>query len=95
MTPSVRQRRWTLALAAVVLLATGIIAPFGAIQLRRIDGFIPATESVIVITDLFTAILLFSQARIIGSRGLLLLASGYLFSALMVFAHLLTFPKHD
>jgi signal transduction histidine kinase len=92
MTPSVRQRRWTLALAAVVLLATGIIAPFGAIQLRRIDGFIPATESVIVITDLFTAILLFSQARIIGSRGLLLLASGYLFSALMVFPHLLTFP---
>ena len=92
MTPSVRQRQWTLALAAVVLLATGIIAPFGAIQLRRIDGFIPATESVIVITDLFTAILLFSQARIIGSRGLLLLASGYLFSALMVFPHLLTFP---
>jgi hypothetical protein len=47
---------------------------------------------VIVITDLFTAILLFSQARVIGSRGLLLLASGYLFSALMVFPHLLTFP---
>ena len=95
MTPSVRQRRWTLVLAAVVLIATIIIAPFGAIQLRRIDGFIPATESAIIITELFTAVLLFSQSRIVGSRGLLLLASGYLFSALMVFAHLLTFPKHD
>jgi signal transduction histidine kinase len=92
MTPTARQRRLTLVLAAIVLIATAIIAPFGAIQLRRIDGFIPATESVIVITYLFTAVLLFSQARIIGSRGLLLLAGGYLFSALIVIAHLLTFP---
>jgi len=91
MTPTVRQRRLTLALSAVVLLATAIIAPFSAIQLRRIDGFIPATESSVVITDLFTAVLLFSQSRIIGSPGLLLLASGYLFSALVVLPHLLTF----
>jgi signal transduction histidine kinase len=92
MTPTARQRRLTLALAAVVLIATAIIAPFGAVQLRRIDGFIPATESVVVITDFLTAVLLFSQSRIIGSPGLLLLASGYLFSALMVLLHLLTFP---
>jgi len=92
MTPTTRQRRLTLVLAATVLIATTIIAPFGAIQLRRIDGFIPATESAIIITDFLTAVLLFSQSRIIGSRGLLLLASGYLFSALMVVPHLLTFP---
>ena len=92
MTPTVRQRRLALVLAAAVLIATIIIAPFGAIQLRRIDGFIPATESAVFITDLFTAVLLFSQSRIIGSPSLLLLASGYLFSALMVLPHLLTFP---
>ena len=92
MTPTARQRRLTLVLAAIVLIATTIIAPFGAIQLRRIDGFIPATESAIIITDFLTAVLLFSQSRIIGSRGLLLLASGYLFSALVVLPHLLTFP---
>jgi signal transduction histidine kinase len=92
MTPSIRQRRLTLVLGAVVLIATGIIAPFGATQLRRIDGFIPATESAIIISEFFTAVLLFSQSRIVGSRGLLLLASGYLFSALMVLMHLLTFP---
>jgi len=92
MTPTVRQRRLALVLAAAVLIATIIIAPFGAIQLRRIDGFIPATESAVFITDLFTAVLLFSQSRVIGSPGLLLLASGYLFSALMVLPHLLTFP---
>ena len=91
-TPTVRQRRLTLVLAAVVLIAAIIIAPFGAIQLRRIDGFIPATESAITISDFFTAVLLFGQSKIVGSRGLLLLASGYLFSALMVVVHLLTFP---
>ena len=89
---SLRFPQVTLVLAAIVLIATTIIAPFGAVQLRRIDGFIPATESAIIITDLFTAVLLFSQSRVIGSRGVLLLASGYLFSALIVLPHLLTFP---
>jgi Membrane-associated sensor, integral membrane domain len=92
MTPTARQRRLALVLAAIVLIATAIIAPFGATQLRRIDGFIPATESAIIILDFVTAVLLFSQSSIIGSRGLLLLASGYLFSALIVLPHLLTFP---
>ena len=92
MKPTVRQRRLTLVLAAFVLIATGIIAPFGAVQLPKIDGFIPAIESAIIITDFFTAVLLFGQSRIIGSRGLLLLASGYLFSALIVVPHILTFP---
>ena len=92
MKPSVGQRRLTLVLAAAVLIATAILAPFGAVQLRRIDGFIPAIESAIIITDFFTAVLLFSQSGIIGSRGLLLLASGYLFSALIIVGHLLTFP---
>ena len=92
MKPTARQRRLTLVLAAVLLIATGMIAPFGAIQLQRIDGFIPATESAIIITEFFTAVLLFSQSKIVGSPGLLLLASGYLFSALMVLMHLLTFP---
>jgi hypothetical protein len=93
-TPTARQRRLTLVLAAIVLIATTIIAPFGAIQLRRVDGFIPATESALIILDFVTAVLLFSQSRIIGSRGLLLLASGYLFSALVVLPHLLTFRVH-
>ena len=92
MKPTVRQRRLTLVLAAFVLIATGIIAPFGAVRLPKIDGFIPAIESAIIITDFFTAVLLFGQSRIIGSRGLLLLASGYLFSALIVVPHILTFP---
>src|SRR3974390_116434 len=92
MTPTARQRRLTLILVPVVLLATGTITPFGAIQLQRIDSFIPTAESAIIIGYFFTSVLLFGQSTIVGSRGLLLLASGYLFSALMVVAHVLTFP---
>jgi len=92
LTPTARQHQVTIAIVTVVLIATGITAPFGATQLPRIDGFIPATEPLIFVCDLFTAALLASHARIIGSRGLLLLAGGYLFNALMVIPHALTFP---
>ena len=69
LTPTARQRRLTLVVVAVVLVATAGITPFGAIQLRPMDGFIPATEAVIVICDLLIAALLASHATTIGSRG--------------------------
>ena len=90
--PTARQRQLSLIVAAIVLAATGVITAFGATQLQQIDGFIPATEFVIFVSALFTAALLSSHARIIGSHRLLVLASGYLFSALIVVSHALTFP---
>jgi Membrane-associated sensor, integral membrane domain len=91
-TPTALQRRLTLTVVATVLVVTAIMAPLGATQLPQTSGFIPATEAVTVICDLLTAALLVSHAKIIGSRGLLLLAGGYLFSALTAIAHVLTFP---
>ena len=90
--PTARQRQLSLIVAAIVLAATGVITAFGAMQLQQIDGFIPAINFVIFVSDLFTAALLLNQAGIIGSYRLLVLASGYLFSALMVVSHALTFP---
>jgi signal transduction histidine kinase len=58
----------------------------------RIDGFIPALQSLIFINDLITAILLFAQYSIAPSRSFLVLACSYLFTALIVISHLLTFP---
>ena len=68
------------------------IAPFAAKQLVRIDGFIPTVEAIILVTSLTTAVLLFSQFSILGLRELLLLASGYLFVALIVIPHALSYP---
>jgi signal transduction histidine kinase len=90
--PTARQRQLSLIVAAIVLAVTGVMTAFGATQLQQIDGFIPATEFVIFVSDLSTAALLASHARVIGSHRLLVLASGYFFSALIVVSHALTFP---
>ena len=42
--------------------------------------------------DLITAVLLFGQFGFLRSRALLVLASGYLFTAVMAVSHMLTFP---
>src|SRR5260370_34238474 len=44
------------------------------------------------VTDLIPAVLLFAQFSILRSRALLAIASGYLFTALMLIPWMLTFP---
>ena len=87
-----RERR----LAFAVLLVSGAIflalAPFATRPLGQIWAFIPIYESALVINDLVTAVLLFGQFSILRSRALQVLASAYLFTALMTIAHALTFP---
>ena len=87
-----RERR----LAFAVLLVSGEIflalAPFAKRPLGQVWAFIPIYESALAINDLVTAVLLFGQFRILRSRALQVLASAYLFTALMTIAHALTFP---
>jgi signal transduction histidine kinase len=83
-----------LALGIVVALVVAFVAtaPFADTQLPRVDAFIPALETAIVIVDLTTSALLFAQFSIVRRLALLVLASGYLFTALIVIPHALTFP---
>jgi signal transduction histidine kinase len=66
--------------------------PLSNIQLGRIDAFVPAYGTAIFVNDLITAVLLFNQFAILRSRSLLVIASGYLFTALIVIPWTLTFP---
>jgi signal transduction histidine kinase len=88
--------RWQIGLALgivlALLIAFGATAPFANTQLPRVDGFIPALETAIVISDLATSALLFAQFSIVHRLALLVLASGYLFTGLIVIPHMLTFP---
>jgi diguanylate cyclase (GGDEF)-like protein len=80
---------------AVVLLSTFFFfaaAPFAKVRVAEVWAFLPVYQSVLVINDLITAVLLFGQFGIVRSRALLVLASGYLFSAFMAVLHLLSFP---
>jgi len=90
--PTSRQRRWALVVAAALFISFGVLAPFTATPLPRIDAFIPTLEALVFVTDLITSVLLFAHFSIYYSRPLLVLASGYLFTALIVIPHALTFP---
>jgi signal transduction histidine kinase len=91
--PSLAQRRLALAVVLALLVAFVITAgPLSTIQPGQIGAFVPAYATAIFATDLFTAVLLFTQFSILRSRALLLIASGYLYTALIVIPWMLTFP---
>ena len=90
--PTRWHRRLAFAVILVSLVAFGAVAPFATIPLPRIDSFIPTMMAFVFVTDFVTAVLLFGQFSATGSRALLVLASGYLFSSLMVIPFTLTFP---
>jgi two-component sensor histidine kinase len=89
--PTLRQRRAALAVVILQFVACAVVAPFPS-HLPRIDSFVPVILDIIFVTDFITAVLLFSQTTILASRAILILANGYLFSALIVIPHALTFP---
>jgi signal transduction histidine kinase len=88
-----QQRRRTLAVVALLFAALFAMAPFARVRLPETDGFIPAVQAVMVVTNLTTAVLLFTQFSVLRLRALLALANAYLFTALLVFLHLLAFPR--
>jgi len=91
--PATPWHRW-LAFAVIVatVVAYGAVAPFARVPLPRTDSFIPTMMAIVFVTDLVTAALLYGQFSTTGSRALLLLASGYLFSSLIAIPFSLTFP---
>jgi signal transduction histidine kinase len=87
-----RQRRLVFVLAVVQLVVFGIVTPFAATPLPRFDAFLPSLVAMIFVNDLITSILLFAQYVVNPSRALLVLASGYLFTSLIVIPHAIAFP---
>jgi two-component system sensor histidine kinase/response regulator len=83
-----------LAFAVIGVLCAAFLAtaPFARVPLGRVDAFVPAYEAALFLNDLITAVLLFGQFALLRSRALLVLACGYLFTALIVIPHALTFP---
>jgi len=90
--PTAAQRR----IARIFLLALVIILvatwPFATVPLPEVDAFVPTLAAALFVSDCVTAALLFAQFFILRQWALLIIASGYLFTALIVVAHALTFP---
>jgi Membrane-associated sensor, integral membrane domain len=91
--PSSRaQNRLALGVVVALVVVFALTVPFTTIQLPVVIAFIPALQTALLICDLITAAMLFTQFTILRWRALLALASGYLFTALIVIPHSLTFP---
>jgi signal transduction histidine kinase len=91
-TPTPGQRRMARAfLLALLLMFLGTL-PVAHVKLREVDAFVPTLAAALFVSDCVTAALLFAQFSILRTWALLVIASGYWFSALIVVAHALTFP---
>ena len=90
--PRKGHRRVICAFAIVLIAASLVAAPFADTQMPELVAFVPTIEAVIIVNDLITAILLFAQYSVIPSRAILVLACGYLYTALIVVPHILTYP---
>ncbi len=90
--PSIGQRRTARILVLALLAILAITWPFATVKLPEIGAFVPSLAAALFVSDCVTAVLLFGQFAILRQWGLLVIASGYLFSALIVVAHALAFP---
>jgi PAS domain S-box-containing protein len=89
---SPRDRTAALAVVGLSAILFACVVPFSGIPLTPVPAFVASYQSALAVNDLITAVLIFSQFNVLRSRALLLLASGYLFTAAAAIAHALTFP---
>jgi len=76
-----------------VLLAFGVaVVPFGRLRLAESNVWVPLLTSFMIAADFLTWFLLISQFKIVRTGALLVLASGYFFTAAINIPILLTFP---
>jgi len=91
--PSPAQRRLALGVVLALMAAFVVTAgPLSTVPLPRIDAFIPMYATAMFVNDSITAVLLFAQFSILRSHALLMISSGYLFTALILIPWVLTFP---
>ena len=92
--PSPAQKWFALAFVCGLLVVFALITagPLSGVRLGRVDAFVPAYATALFVNDMITAILLYAQFSILRSRASLVIASGYLFSALILIPWILVFP---
>ena len=90
--PSERQRWLARGVVATVVGIGLATAAFRDVRLARVDAFLPIVNTVIFLSGVTTAVLLFAQFALSGSRALLALANGYLVMALVIAPHMMVFP---
>lgn len=90
--PLKADRRLAVAMVAASVAIFVVLAPFAKAPLAPVLGFIPVYQSALFMSDAITAAILFGQFSIQRTRALLLLSTAYLFTAIAIVPHTLSFP---
>jgi signal transduction histidine kinase len=86
------QRRAAIAVSCLLLAVVLATLPFARAQWLNLPGFVLVQKTLMLVSDLITAALLFGQYAIGRPHALNILGGGYLFTALITVPHALTFP---
>ena len=93
LSPGPAQKRLALGIVIGLLVVLYLITgPMSRIQVGALNSFVAVYATAMFVTDSITAILLYAQFSILRSRATLVIASGYLFTALIVVPYVLSFP---
>lgn len=87
-----REHRYAVGIVLLSSLVFVLALPFAHTPLPKLAAFVPIYVTALVICDLITAVLLFSQFRALQSADLAVLACGYLFTTTATAAYALIFP---
>jgi signal transduction histidine kinase len=92
LSPGLVQKRLALAFALGIVAAYFIITKISDNVPRPVPGFVLTFVTAMFVCDSITAVLLFAQFYILRSLALLVLASAYIFTALILIPYTLSFP---
>src|ERR1700736_452680 len=85
-------RRLALIVVSISIVLFVLAVPYAGVPLTPVPAFVASYQSALAVNDIITAILLYSQFGALRTRALLLLATGYLFTAAAAAAHALSLP---
>ena len=94
LSPGPAQRRSALAIVLGLLVVFVLITfgPLASVHPPRVNAFVPAYVTAMFVCDSITAIILYAQFSITRSVSILVIASGYLFAALILIPFVMVFP---
>lgn len=92
--PSRPQQKLAVVVALLIVVPAFVISTTGTqqVKLAAIDALVPLYGMAMFVSDCITALLLFTHFSIVRSRALLVIATGYVWTALTVIPWLLSFP---
>jgi diguanylate cyclase (GGDEF)-like protein len=89
---TVRERASAAGVAAALVAAPLLVAPFARLHSGPVPTFVATVETVVIVAAIFTATMLYAQFRMHRYAPLAILSAGYALLGLMHAAYLLTFP---